>query len=160
MLRIDLDSPAGPLLLEFDRRGLRRLYFLDRRETPVAPSEPASEAPSFVRETVRLLREYFAGGKVDFRGAPLNLEVGTPFQRRVWKELRRLGYGELISSGELARRVGRPGAARAVGLALAANPVPIVIPCHRVIRSDGGLGGFSAGLERKRVLLKLEGHDF
>ncbi|MBM4030185.1 MAG: methylated-DNA--[protein]-cysteine S-methyltransferase [Planctomycetes bacterium] len=87
----------------------------------------------------------------------LDVSSGTAFQRRVWRELAKVPFGKTVSYGELARRIGCPGAARAVGQAVGANPIPILIPCHRVIRSDGGLGGFSAGLEIKRWLLRHEG---
>ena len=82
--------------------------------------------------------------------------MGTPFQRRVWDELRRIPFGETISYAELARRVGQPGAARAVGSANGRNPIGLIIPCHRVIAADGGLGGYGAGLDRKRWLLRHE----
>ncbi|MFN3763308.1 MAG: methylated-DNA--[protein]-cysteine S-methyltransferase, partial [Anaerolineae bacterium] len=87
---------------------------------------------------------------------PLDLR-GTPFQRRVWEELRRVPYGQTVAYGELARRVGRPGAARAVGRAVGANPVPIIVPCHRVVGADGSLVGYGGGLEIKAALLRLEG---
>jgi len=87
---------------------------------------------------------------------PLDLSGGTAFQRQVWNQLRKLRSGETSSYGELARRIGKPGAARAVGGACGANPVPVLVPCHRVLASDGGLGGFSGGLKWKRLLLARE----
>jgi methylated-DNA-[protein]-cysteine S-methyltransferase len=102
------------------------------------------------------LASYFAGKPRRWETS-LDLSGGTAFQRRVWRELAKVPFGATVSYGELARRVGRPGAARAVGQAVGANPIPILIPCHRVICSDGGLGGFSAGLEIKRWLLAHEG---
>ena len=108
------------------------------------------------RQLVRELAAYFRGDTNRFL-TPLDLDSGTPFQQKVWKELQRIPHGRTVSYGELARRVGAPKAARAVGQAVGANPIPILIPCHRVIRSNGELGGFSAGLEIKRWLLRHEG---
>jgi methylated-DNA-[protein]-cysteine S-methyltransferase len=107
-----------------------------------------------VGEAIRQLREYFAGKRVEF-DLPLAPE-GTAFQRGVWRQLQEIPYGETISYGELARRVGNPKASRAVGSANGANPLPIVIPCHRVIAGDGSLGGFGGGLPTKQTLLDLE----
>src|SRR5262249_46745434 len=100
------------------------------------------------------LTEYFGGGRAEFE-LPL-LPEGTPFQRKVWNALCEIPYGETISYGELARRIGQPTAARAVGLANGSNPLPIVVPCHRVIGADGSLTGFGGGIERKRWLLAHE----
>ncbi len=103
----------------------------------------------------RALERYFAGERLDF-----DLDVapaGTPFQRRVWRALQEIPYGRTLSYGELARRIGAPRAVRAVGRANGSNPIPIVIPCHRVIGADGTLTGYGGGLEKKRALLELEG---
>jgi methylated-DNA-[protein]-cysteine S-methyltransferase len=100
------------------------------------------------------LSAYFAGERTTF-DLPL-APVGTPFQQRVWGELRRIPYAETVSYGELANRLGSPGASRAVGLANGRNPIAIVVPCHRVIGADGTLTGYAGGLERKRALLDLE----
>ncbi|TAJ07466.1 MAG: methylated-DNA--[protein]-cysteine S-methyltransferase [Planctomycetota bacterium] len=107
-----------------------------------------------LRDLLRELREYAAGKRRAFE-QPLDL-VGTPFQRRVWQGLCAIPYGEVISYGTLAARIGSPGASRAVGAANGANPVPIVVPCHRVVAS-ASIGGFGLGLAQKRVLLELEG---
>ena len=104
----------------------------------------------------RELSAYFAGVPTDFAALTLDPR-GTPFQLRVWQELRRIPWGQTISYGELARRVGNPKASRAVGQANAVNPIPLIIPCHRVIAADGSLGGYSSGLDRKRWLLRHEG---
>ena len=101
------------------------------------------------------LQTYFDGGKATFSDE-LDLSGATPFQRRVWEVTRLIPYGETRGYAWVAQRVGRPGAARAVGQALGRNPLPIIIPCHRVITSDGRLGGFSDGVEMKRRLLRLE----
>lgn len=121
---------------------------------------PISAWPDLVWERARLdplaqaLQRYFAGELREF-ALPL-APAGTPFQKRVWLELVRIPYGETLSYSELARRVGKPRAVRAVGGANGANPIPILVPCHRVIGADGTLTGYAGGLERKRALLELE----
>ncbi len=131
---------------------------------PVRPSrqagQPATPAPAgssgrVLAEARRQLDEYFAGKRRAF-DLPLDPR-GTSFQRAVWDELREVPFGQTVTYGELARRVGRPEAARGVGAAMAANPLPIVVPCHRVVGSSGGLTGFGGGLPRKRLLLEIEG---
>jgi len=104
----------------------------------------------------RKLQRYFDGYRVLF-DEPLDLREATAFQCRVWLAVRAIPYGETRSYGQIARQVGSPGAARAVGQAMAANPLPIVVPCHRVIGSDGNLRGFGGGLDLKRRLLEMEG---
>ncbi len=157
-----LPSPVGVLQATFSERGLVRLEF--SHWMPKA----ARVGDEMARQLVRDLAAYFApvvedtpkqnfGGDANGSTTPLDLDSGTPFQRRVWAELRRVPFGRTVSYAELARRVGAPRAARAVGQAAGANPIPILIPCHRVVRSDGSLGGFSAGLETKRWLLRHEG---
>jgi len=116
---------------------------------------PRDEGAGLLDAARRQLQEYFAGSRRAF-DLPLR-PSGTEFQRRVWEELRTIGYGETISYGELAERVADERAARAVGLALGSNPLPVVIACHRVIGADGSMTGFGGGLERKRFLLRLEG---
>ena len=111
-------------------------------------SRPSSRRPRLQ------LEEYFAGERKEF-DVPMELD-GTPFQREVWTELTRIPYGETISYGELARRVGRPNGPRAVGQANGRNPIPIVVPCHRVLASNG-IGGYGGGLKVKRALLAVEG---
>jgi O-6-methylguanine DNA methyltransferase len=110
---------------------------------------------TFIARFSRQLRAYARGQRVTWR-VPLTLTTGTPFQRKVWQALRSIPYGETRSYAWVARKIGHPRAARAAGAACGANPVPIIIPCHRVIRADGSLGGFSAGLTWKRRLLYLE----
>jgi len=152
-------SPIGPLLLvgESDGAGAARLagiYMEDHRRGPAL--DPAwRETPAAFASVARQLDEYFAGGRRAF-DLPLDPQ-GTPFQLRVWEELRRIPLGETTTYGELAERIGRPGAARAVGSAVARNPISIVVPCHRVMGSDGSLTGYAGGVPRKRALLTLEG---
>ena len=158
MARIEyafLDSPVGRLLAAVEDGALRVLEFADsgRRASVPDPSWVPDEGG--VAAIRAQLATYFAGHlrvfDIDVRPA-----YGTAFQRRVWDELRRIPYGETISYGELARRLGDPKAVRAVGLANGANPVAIVVPCHRVIGANGSLTGYGGGLPIKQALLALE----
>jgi methylated-DNA-[protein]-cysteine S-methyltransferase len=148
------DTPIGSLLIAGDDSAIHLIAFPEggKPHDPQAGWTESSGGP--LAEAVRQLREYFAGKRREF-DLPLAPE-GTAFQRRVWRELQAIPYGETISYGELARRVGNPKASRAVGSANGKNQIPIVIPCHRVIASDGGLGGFGGGLPVKAKLLALE----
>jgi methylated-DNA-[protein]-cysteine S-methyltransferase len=148
-----MDSPVGPLLLVGDDKGLRRLEFVKGR-APVRVEPAWREDAAPLQDAIRQLRDYFAG-KLEKFDIPLAPE-GTPFQLQVWKRLCEIPYGETISYGELARRVGNPKASRAVGLANGSNPIAIVIPCHRVIGSNGKLTGYGGGLPLKEKLLALE----
>jgi methylated-DNA-[protein]-cysteine S-methyltransferase len=138
------------------RSGLRSIEFGDGgdRARGVFEGSPRDPALSVLRRAREELAEYFEGDRTSF-DLPLDL-TGTEFQRRVWAEVRRIPYGETVSYGELARRLGRPSAARAVGGANARNPVPIVVPCHRVVGASGQLTGFGGSLARKEFLLGLE----
>lgn len=149
-----IESPAGRLLLAGDNEGLHCLYFQEGRGEPYRP--PASwhqDARPFV-DVTRQLQEYFTGTRRQFE-LPLKPE-GTPFQLTVWRELQEIPYGKTISYGELARRIGNPSASRAVGLANGSNPISIIIPCHRVIGSNGKLTGYGGGLPNKQMLLNME----
>jgi methylated-DNA-[protein]-cysteine S-methyltransferase len=148
-----IESPVGPLLLAADYSGLRRLEFVNGRK-PAQPDPRWQENAQYLREAIRQLRAYFAGELETF-DIPL-APAGTPFQLTVWKHLCDIPYGETISYGELARRVGNPNASRAVGLANGSNPIAIVVPCHRVIGSNGKLTGYGGGLPIKEKLLALE----
>jgi methylated-DNA-[protein]-cysteine S-methyltransferase len=142
-------SPIGPLTLHARDGALTAVWMEDDRDLPERPGH----APPLTEARIQL-DAYFAG---DLRVFDLPLAPeGTEFQLRVWNELRKIPYGETISYGELARRVGDPTAARAVGLANGRNPLPVIVPCHRVIGADGSLTGFGGGLDRKRRLLELE----
>jgi methylated-DNA-[protein]-cysteine S-methyltransferase len=154
-----VESPLGPLLLTFSSRGLAGLKFPgENNQSQSPPSGNLSPRfhPAWISETIEALKSYFAKVPQDFRQLPLDL-VSTPFQLQVWQELRDIPWGTTISYREMARRVGLPQGSRAVGQALAANPIPIIIPCHRVIAHDGSLGGYSSGPHRKRWLLQHEG---
>ena len=148
-----IESPVGPLLLAGDERGLRRVSFENSKRSTPLPSDWKRERGPFI-EVIRQLQAYFGGELKEFE-LPLSLE-GTEFQLRVWNSLRTIPYGETISYGRLAQCIGKPKAARAVGLANGSNPIPIIIPCHRVIGSDGSLTGFGGGLPNKKKLLALE----
>jgi methylated-DNA-[protein]-cysteine S-methyltransferase len=144
-------SPVGDLLLTAADGELTGLFMPGEAVAP--PAGALRDETSFAAIR-RQLEEYFAGERTSF-DLPLS-PPGTPFQQRVWDELRRIGYGQTITYAELAARIGRPTAIRAAGAANGANPVSIVIPCHRVIGSNGSLTGYSGGLEVKRFLLDLE----
>jgi methylated-DNA-[protein]-cysteine S-methyltransferase len=150
---IRMESPIGPLMLVADNTGLRRIGFVNERN-PVRSDPQWRESVERLGEAVRQLRAYFAGELQAF-DLPLAPQ-GTPFQLAVWKRLCEIPYGETTSYGELARRIGNPNASRAVGLANGSNPIPIVIPCHRVIGSNGKLTGYGGGLPIKEKLLGLE----
>ena len=148
-----MEIPVGALLIAGDEAGLRRILFAEGRHK-VRPEPEWREHPDAFSEAIRQLRSYFAGALREFH-LPLAPE-GTPFQMRVWQELLNIPYGVTISYGELARRLGDPKASRAVGLANGANPISIVVPCHRVIGSNGKLTGYGGGLKNKEWLLGLE----
>jgi methylated-DNA-[protein]-cysteine S-methyltransferase len=148
-----IESPLGPLLLVADDAGLRQILFVNGRHLAKAESSWKEDRAPLSR-TIRQLQTYFAGEleNFDLQLAP----EGTPFQLEVWRRLCDIPYGETISYGELASRIGNPKASRAVGLANGSNPIPIVIPCHRVIGSNGKLTGYGGGLPIKEKLLALE----
>ncbi|MEU9899231.1 methylated-DNA--[protein]-cysteine S-methyltransferase [Streptomyces phaeochromogenes] len=162
-----VDSDIGPLLLAATDEGLVSVGFhatdtvrdkaLDRLASRFG-TEPveAPESP-LLAEAIRQVAAYFAGERKDFE-LPLDWSLLSGFNRQVLRELASgVRYGSVVGYGDLARRVGQPGAAQAVGMAMGANPLPVVVPCHRVVESDGGIGGFGGGLETKRKLLALEG---
>lgn len=151
------DSPVGPLFLAQTERGLCRIAFSEEALRDwVGRYFGVEPQPGSLIEVAAQLREYFSRLRRQFDLA-LDLR-GTPFQQAVWREVASIPYGETLSYGEIARRLGRgPRAARAVGAAVGANPVPIVIPCHRVVGADGSLVGYGGGLSVKATLLRLEG---
>lgn len=147
------DSPIGRMLLVGAEGNLEELHFSNGLKKLHIPAE-WQEDESFFTETLHQLKEYFAGIRREFL-LPI-APRGTPFQERVWKELCRIPYGETASYGAIAARIGNPKACRAVGMANNKNPIPIIIPCHRIIGKDGSLTGFGGGLDVKRQLLDLE----
>jgi len=153
-----IDSPIGRLLLGTDGEVLVRIDMDVPSRRPRELESWASDAAAGpLPEVARQLDEYFAGRRRAF-DLPLRL-TGTEFQRRAWHSLMEIPYGETRSYGEQAKRIGNPNASRAVGLANGRNPIPIVVPCHRVIGADGSLTGFGGGIERKRWLLEHEGRS-
>ncbi|MET9525325.1 methylated-DNA--[protein]-cysteine S-methyltransferase [Streptomyces coeruleorubidus] len=162
-----VDSDIGPLLLAATREGLVNVIFhatdavRDRAVERLASrlgTEPV-EAPGspLLTEAIRQVEAYFAGERQDF-DLQLDWSLISGFNREVLRELASgVPYGTVVGYGDLAGRVGQPGAAQAVGMAMGANPLPVVVPCHRVVESGGGIGGFGGGLETKRKLLALEG---
>ena len=154
------NSPVGRITVVTTENGIARVTL---RATKTTASARRRRGPASTKERMHIrrvrdqLERYFAGEAVRF-DVPLDLSAGTAFQRAVWRACACIPYGETRSYGELAHLAGRPGAARAVGGAMHANPLPILVPCHRVIRSDGSLGGFGLGISLKKKLLRLEQH--
>ena len=148
-----LESPIGTLLISGNAEGLQQILF-STNGSPARLGSGWEENPSALAEVIRQLSAYFAG---ELEAFDLSLAPkGTPFQQKVWSQLLTIPYGETISYGELARRIGNSNASRAVGLANGSNPIPIVIPCHRVIGANGKLTGYGGGLPIKEKLLALE----
>ena len=144
-----VETPIDPLGIAVDDHGICRIHFAGLPATvPVSP-DPVLEA------VAAALDEYFAGRLTEFDVA-LSIPGGSDFERAVWQELTRIPYGEMHTYGQVAAAVGDPDAARAVGVACNRNPIPIVVPCHRVVGADGKLVGFGGGLWRKKHLLELE----
>jgi methylated-DNA-[protein]-cysteine S-methyltransferase len=165
--QVPMATPLGPVYLAFSAKGLTNLTFAGKgiisqnaseELTPEVSSLPEETLQKWRSQITQALEKYFAGKPVSFEDLPLDLE-GSPFHLRVWRELRKIPPGETVSYQELARRLGNPKAARAVGQACGANPIPLIVPCHRVIAASGTLGGFSSGLENKRWLLAHEHAD-
>lgn len=155
-----LRTPIGRLLVIASPRGLLRINFAGRENRRgnlpkgVRSTRANQEARQHLAAAVRQLRDYFAGQRSTFN-LPLDL-TGTPYQLRVWRALQHVPFGRTLSYGQLATRLGTPRSARAVGRACATNPVPVVVPCHRVVGGDGALHGYDGGLWRKQRLLELE----
>lgn len=149
-----LETPIGTLLIAGDAEAIRVIRFPKNGKARKPEPVWIESANGPISEAVRQLREYFAGQRTEF-DLPVEPQ-GTAFQRAVWRRLQEIPYGETISYGQLAKRIGNPKASRAVGAANGANPIPIVIPCHRVIGANGTLTGFGGGLPIKEALLALE----
>jgi methylated-DNA-[protein]-cysteine S-methyltransferase len=148
-----VDSPIGPLTLVASDGALVGLYMREHRHRPESATFGVGTDEGFT-DAIEQLDEYFRGERTDF---DLNLAPrGTTFQREVWAALRAIPYGETVTYGQLAATIGRPTASRAVGLANGRNPISIVVPCHRVVGSNGKLTGYGGGIERKRLLLEHE----
>lgn len=154
-------SPLGDIVLAATAKGLTGLWFSERQR--YLPQELASPAAwpdnpdhPVLQQAAQQLRAYFAGQRSTF-DLPLDLSCGTAFQQAVWQALLGIAEGEVISYSEVSRRIGKPKAVRAVGGAVGRNPISIIVPCHRVMGSNGTLTGYAGGLERKTALLRLEG---
>jgi len=149
------ESPHGRMLLVANAEGLSGVYFDGQKYLPRVDPEWRRDArcPA-VRQAKRELAEYFGGKRERFETALA--PEGTSFQRSVWKAISTVGFGKTITYAELARRAGSPGSARAAGAATGRNPIGIIVPCHRIVGSDGSLTGYAGGLDRKRALLALE----
>jgi len=148
-----LESPIGSLLLTLEDEHLTNIcMFNQKRNVEVQPDWVANDR--HFRSIARQLQEYFRGKRRQF-DIPMRLQ-GTDFQLSVWQQLSKIPYGETATYGDIAKRIDNPKAVRAVGLANGRNPIPIIVPCHRVIGTNGKLTGFGGGLENKAILLKIE----
>ena len=164
-VRRSLRTPIGTLRVTANEHGVTAIERVSRASSPPrangsAGGSTSARGSSSLRAkrhaelAVRQLREYFAGRRTRF-SVPLHME-GTEFQQRAWRAMRKIRYGSTVSYAQQAKTIGSPKAVRAVGSANGANPIPIIVPCHRVIASDGSLGGYALGLKMKRFLLELE----
>jgi methylated-DNA-[protein]-cysteine S-methyltransferase len=160
-----LDSPLGPLLLAATPRGLVRLAYIDYTDADAVLENLASNvsprvlaAPRKLDEPRRELDEYFAGTRRSF-DLPLDWQLTRGFARRVLEATARIPFGATATYKQVATQAGSPRASRAAGNALGSNPIPIVVPCHRILHSSGGLGGYTGGVEKKRLLLGVEGYN-
>lgn len=149
-----IDTPLGRVRLARTASGLAGLWFEGQKHHPGELPAPHQSDDPLLREAAAQLQRYFANTLTRF-DLPLDL-LGTPFQRAVWQALRRIPAGHTCSYGDVARAIGKPAAARAVGAAVGRNPVSLVVPCHRVLGAGGALTGYAGGVERKRALLELE----
>lgn len=154
-------SPLGTIIIAATDKGLAGLWFEGQRHSPAeltggCPAWPSESQHPVLKKTSMQLTEYFTGKRVQF-DVPLDLSGGTTFQQAVWTVLLAIPQGSTSSYSEVSQRIGNPAAVRAVGAAVGRNPVSIVVPCHRVVGSNGSLTGYAGGLDRKTALLTLEG---
>jgi len=148
-------SPQGTMILTATAKGLAGVYFKGQKHFPKQRDWRRDPRNALLMQAKRELAEYFAGKRTHFSVA-LDPQ-GTLFQHSVWKAIAKVRFGQTLTYGELARRAGHPGSARAAGAATGRNPIGIIVPCHRIMGSDGSLTGYAGGLQRKRALLSLEG---
>jgi len=160
IVQTTFESPLGKMIIAATDKGLAGLWFEGQRHLPpelagpiLWPSDPAHPV---LLQVIGQLEEYFAGKRTQF-DVPLDLAYGTAFQQSVWQALLKIPQGGTASYGEVSQRIGKPAAVRAVGAAVGRNPVSIIVPCHRVMGTNGALTGYAGGLERKAALLTLEG---
>jgi len=159
-VKLPIFTSDGQFVAHYSEKGLAELDFPANGRAELPLGQNAQQLPSKVRRwhraTVAALKQVLAG-RSPKKFPPLDLSGGTTFQRQVWNALRKIARGQTKSYGEIARAIGRPRAVRAVGGACGANPIPVLVPCHRVLAANGKLGGFSGGLDWKRKLLTREG---
>ncbi|MES2415767.1 MAG: methylated-DNA--[protein]-cysteine S-methyltransferase [Pseudomonadota bacterium] len=161
LVQTTFTSPLGDIIIAATDKGLAGLWFEGQRHSPPEltgerPAWPVAADHHVLRKISTQLHEYFAGKRTQF-DVPLDLSGGTDFQQAVWKALLAIPQGDTASYSDVGVRIGRPAAVRAVGAAVGRNPVSIVVPCHRVVGSNGSLTGYAGGLHRKTALLQLEG---
>jgi len=149
-----LKSTVGDLLLVADETHLIGIYFSGEKHAPATRDWKRNPDHTVLKQTARELDEYFNGTRTTF-SVPLRYD-GTKFQQEIWRQISQISFGKTISYTELAKRAGAPGAPRAAGTATGQNPLSIIIPCHRVVGTNGGLRGYAGGLDRKRHLLEVE----
>ncbi len=156
---LQIESPVGLIALREENNALAELVFIHitTDQIPQHRKKKPNETEPVLAQAAKELTEYFEGKRKEF-GIPLNPK-GTTFQTKVWKKLKEVGYGETLSYKKLAEKAGSKNGARAVGLAMKSNPIPIFIPCHRVLKNDGSIGGFSSGLHIKEFLLSHEARN-
>jgi methylated-DNA-[protein]-cysteine S-methyltransferase len=156
IVQMRFESPLGAMIVAATGKGLAGAWFDGQRHLPDLSAWPHVSGHPVLDAAARQLLEYFAGSRTQF-DLPLDLQGGTPFQQSVWQALLAIPSGATASYGAVSGRVGNPAAVRAVGAAVGRNPLSIIVPCHRVLGSDGSLTGYAGGLERKSALLRLEG---
>jgi methylated-DNA-[protein]-cysteine S-methyltransferase len=155
-VRTDFASPLGPMILASANHQLVGVWFADQAHLPDLSACRRETQNPLLKQAAAQLTEYFAGQRRDF-DLPLNRTFGTAFQQSVWQALQTIDYGSTQTYAAVAQRIGKPKAVRALGAAVGRNPFCIIIPCHRVIGTDGSLTGYAGGLSRKAALLQLEG---
>lgn len=156
MFSLSVPTSLGKFVARYSSKGLAELNFPSRRDSEESPAEkPSTKILAWHRDTTSALHAVLSGRSPE-KLPPLDFSRGTNFQREVWRALQTIPPGETRTYGEIARQIGKPGAVRAVGGACGANPIPVLVPCHRVLAANKKIGGFSGGLEWKRKLLQLE----
>lgn len=151
--QLKMQSMIGPLFLVAGEQGLQEIFF-EKQDVPMIDKNDKSNIVKVLLKASKQIEEYFSGKRIEF-DVPLDI-IGSEFQKRVWRELCKIPYGKTCSYKDIANALHDPNASRAVGSANGRNPLCIIIPCHRVISSDGSLGGYSGGLDKKLKLLHLE----
>ena len=154
---VHMATPLGRLLLAANANALVGAWFEGQKDHPQTNDWQHDTSHPVLQQAQQQLNAYFAGERSSF-DLPLAFDWGTDFQRQVWTALTHIGFGEITQYGVIAARIGRPQASRAVGAAIGMNPISVIVPCHRVLGQNGSLTGYNGGIDRKRALLRLEGH--